>query len=102
MQSNTNPVFDTVYLDMYTYIMEIADVLQSFFYLKLKPANVPIPSRIALEDIAKTIIIGFISAIDTYGQLDVIKVEEIMQDPKAGLDILDLCGFLMTLLLVIH
>ena len=60
MQSNTNPVFDTVYMDMYVYIMEIADVLQSFYHLKLKPANVPIPSRVDLEDISKTIIIGFI------------------------------------------
>ena len=92
MQSNPNPVLDVVYLDMYTYIMEIADVLQSFYYAKLAPANIVIPSRVDLEDIAKTIIVGFISTIDNYGHLDLIKVEEIMMNPEAGLDILDLCG----------
>lgn len=92
MQSNPNPVLDVVYLDMYTYIMEIADVLQSFYYAKLAPANIVIPSRADLEDIAKTIIVGFISTIDNYGHLDLIKVEEIMMNPEAGLDILDLCG----------
>lgn len=92
MQSNPNPILDVVYLDMYTYITEIADVLQSFYYAKLAPANIVIPSRVDLEDIAKTIIVGFISTIDNYGHLDLIKVEEIMMNPEAGLDILDLCG----------
>ena len=92
MQSNPDPILDVVYLDMYTYIMEIADVLQSFYYAKLAPANIVIPSRVDLEDIAKTIIVGFISTIDNYGHLDLIKVEEIMMNPEAGLDILDLCG----------